>query len=35
MDLSLVLFISEELSRDGSFFMGFNWIFLWEAVGVF
>lgn len=35
MNLSLVLIISEELSSDGSFFMDFNWIFLWEVVGIF
>jgi hypothetical protein len=35
MDLSWVLVISKELSIDGSFFMGFNWIFLWEVVGFF
>ena len=31
MDLSRVLVIGAELSIDGSFFMSFNWIFLWEG----
>ena len=35
MDLSRVLVIGAELSIDGSFFMSFNWIFLWEVVGFF
>ena len=35
MDLSWVLIISEELSRDDSFFMGKTWVILGEVLGVF